>query len=321
MIQLGLHAQTKAGNQFFGIESAERSLQVDVMRQMNIKTVKLLSDSDSQWKAAKWLIAQGLSVIVRFYKPPVALEPVPYDQLKPFADVGVKIVEGYINEPEIEWGRPPTLEVITSLAQAHIKFADQCAHAGLKPLTPAIQGDRVFSWFEPMVERIVLLGRQDALEGSYIAVHPRPSNNLPDTPPPGFCPRSYELFDDVVVKHLGHSLDTYLTEFGYEPGDAANTTLPKIDYTLHAKYNVQLAQMTYRPCVKAVYYWTWLNDWFDSGWWRGSIEASLPVVKAFITMQTPVIPPPPKPPEPPAKPIAQELEAIARRLAEIAKLV
>jgi hypothetical protein len=135
-----------------------------------------------------------------------------------------------------------------------------------------------------MVQRIIALGRLDALTGSVIACHPRPVNNLPETPCPGFVARSYECFDAVVRKHVGKSLDIDATEFGYEPGDAANTELPPINEMNHATYNVKLAQMEWRPCLRTAYYWTWLNDWFNSGWWRGDVQGSLPVVRAFMAM-------------------------------------
>jgi hypothetical protein len=299
-MRLGMHVNTKAGNGFFQGASAERDLIVDTWRQCGITDLKLLTDGDSQVGSAKYLISQGFTVLVRFYKPPIATEAVPDDQLKKFIDVGVTLAEGYTNEPEIEWGRPPVPEVIDDLAKAHIRFADACYRAGgmthaLWPLTPAIQGDRVYNWFQPFIERIMALGRTDCLKGSYIAVHPRPVNNLPSTTPPGFVPRSYELFDDVIVGSLGHSLPIYATEFGYEPGDAQNTTLPPIDVNNHATYNVRLAQMLWRPCLKVGYYWTWLDDWFGAGWWHGDVASSLPVVRAFIEMGVPV--PPVVPPD------------------------
>lgn len=300
-MRLGMHVLSKASNQLYGNDGPEREQHVAVWRQMGVTDLKLVTDGDSQLKSAKWLVQQGFRVMVRFYRPPIALDAVPDDQLKLFRDVGVTVFEGYTNEPEIEWGRPPTPEIINDLAMAHIRFADACGRCFVVPLTPAIQGDRVYSWFEPFIAQIIALGRADVLHGSFIACHPRPSNNLPATPPPGFVARSYETFDDVMVKHLGTSRPIYATEFGYEPGDAANDTLPKIDYQNHATYNVRLAQMDYRPCLYAAYYWTWLNDWFDSGWWRGSVNESLPVVKAFIDMAhqpelpvvPPVVPPPP----------------------------
>jgi hypothetical protein len=298
--RLGMHVMSKAGNQFFQGQSVERQLIVDTWRAMGVTDLKLLTDGDSQKESAKYLVGQGFRLMVRFYHTPICLDAVPDDQLKPFMDVGVTVFEGYTNEPEIEWrGKPPNADTIDALARAHIRFADACYRCngmkpGIWPLTPAIQGDRVYSWFEPMVQRIIDLGRKDALEGSYIACHPRPENNLPDATPPGFCPRSYELFDDVVVKHIGHSLPIYATEWGYEPGDHDNTTLPVIDLDLHAKYNVQLAQMAnWRPCLQVGFYWLWMNDWFNSGWWRGSVESSLPVVRAFIALRKA-----PKPPEP-----------------------
>ncbi len=294
-MRLGIHALTKAENQFFGHESIERSTIIDVWRQCGITDVKLLTSSDSQVKAARWLVDQGFRVIVRFYKPPIATEAVPDDQLRMFLDAGVSAVEGYTNEAEIEWGRPPVTSVIDDLAHAHIRFADACGRVGIKPITPAMQGDRVYTWFEPFVQRVIEIGRRDVLEGSIIGCHPRPVNNLPETAPPGFVVRSYELFDDVLIKHLGRSLDIYATEWGYEPGDSQNNELPKITYASHAAYNLWLTQMNYRPCLKAVYYWTWLHDWFDSGWWRGSIEASMPVVNMFKMQHETQ---PPKPVEP-----------------------
>ncbi len=296
--RLGMHLLSKAGNQFFGNPSAERDLQIDVLRRMGITDLKLVTDSDSQLEAARYLVQQGFGVIVRFYRPPPTLDNVPSDQIKMFKDVGVEAVESYVNEPEIEWGVPPTAEWIDALAQAYIKFADSCGREGITPITPAIQGDRVYNWFEPFIATVVRKGRKDALEGSIIGCHPRPANNLPDTKPPGFVALSYEFFDDVVRRHVGRRLRIRATEWGYEPGDKNNAELPRIDYQSHAAHNVRLAQMAHRECLEVVYYWTWLHDWFDSGWWRSDVDHSLPVVKAFIDMQKPVIEPEPPMPEP-----------------------
>lgn len=280
-MRLGMHLLSKASNQIFGNESAERTLMVDVLRRMGITDVKLVTDGDSQLKAAQYLHDQGFNVLVRFYKEPVNTEAVPDDQLRLFAPY-VYAVEGYINEPEIEWGRPPSADVIDSLARAWIRFADACGRCGVTPVTPAIQGDRVLSWFRPMCERVIALVRKDTFDHAFIGCHPRPANNLPGTPPPGFVARSYEDFA-AVCRDLRIEPRLLATEWGYEPGDAANQTLPRIDLQRHADYNVRLAQMEH-PDLVACYYWTWLHDWFDSGWWRGSIESSLPVVKAFIDM-------------------------------------
>ena len=288
-MKLGMHVLTKAHDQFYGLPTSEpaRSQHVAVWRQMGITDLKLVTDGDSQLKSAKWLVEQGFTVLVRFYAEPVNTSAVPDDQLKLFRDVGVTMFEGYTNEPEIEWKRPPTPDVIDELARQHIRFADACGRCLVVPLTPAIQGDRVYSWFEPMVLRIKELGRADALMGSFIACHPRPVNNLPDTPPPGFVPRSYELFDAVMRKHFNTSRPIYATEWGYEPGDSDNGELPPITLASHAEYNVQLAQAKRPDYLKVAYYWTWLNDWFASGWWRGDVAGSLPVVKAFIDMPKP----------------------------------
>lgn len=286
-MRIGLHLLTKAGNQFFGLNGPEREHHVAVWRRMGVTDVKLVTDGDSQLKAAQWLVGQGFRVLVRFYHEPICVDAVPDDQLKLFRDAGVWAVEGYTNEPEIEWGKPPTAETIDTLAHAHIRFADACGRVGIKPVTPAIQGDRVDNWFVPMINRIIEVGRKDALEGSLIGVHPRPANNPPLAAPPGFVARSYERFDDAIVKRVGHSLDMLATEWGYEPGDSQNREQPAISYNLHAHYNVALAQARWRPCLQAAYYWTWLNDWSDSGWWRGDVVASLPVVASFIGMAKP----------------------------------
>ena len=302
-MRLGMHVLTKASNQLYGNDGPEREEHVRIWRQMGVTDLKLVTDGDSQLKSAKWLVQQGFRVMVRFYRPPIALEAVPDDQLKLFRDVGVTIMEGYTNEPEIEWGRPPVPEVINDLAMAHIRFADACGRCFVVPVTPAIQGDRAYSWYEPFVVRVKELGRADALMGSFIGCHPRPVNNLPNTPPPGFVARSYETFDEITCKHLGTSRPIYATEFGYEPGDAENNSLPPITYESHAAYNLRLAQMEHPSCLHAAYYWTWLNDWFDSGWWRSSVDESLPVVKAFISAQAiPVVPPIVPPVVPPTTP-------------------
>ena len=281
-MRLGLHINTKSGNGFFGEPSVERDLQIDTMRRMGVTDCKLLCSGDSQLKASKWLTEQGFAVMVRFYALPGEL-PVPAtDLMQLYADVGVRVAES-VNEPELEQG-PPSVELIDQLAQQHIRFADQCYRVGIKPVTPSIQGDRVFNYFEPLLDRIIGLGRKDALEGSYIGCHPRPANNLPMTSPPGFVVRSYELFDEAVRKRLGHSLPIYATEWGYEPGDNQNSELPRISREMHSALNVRLAQTEWRPCLEVAYYWTWLNDWFESGWWRGDVASSLPVVKAFIDM-------------------------------------
>jgi hypothetical protein len=290
--RLGIHALTKADNGFFGNPSAERDLILSTWRQMGVSDVKLVASGDSQLKAAKYLVEQGFNVMVRFYALPRTL-PVPAtDLMAKYAAVGVKVAES-VNEPELEQYRPPDATMIRSLAEQHIKFADQAYRAGLKPLMPAFQGDRIYNWFAPFVKTVIDLGRKDALEGSLVNVHPRPSNNLPDVAPPGFCVRSYELFDDTVLAMIGHSLPMYATEWGYEPGDDSNATLPKIDIDLHTRYNVRLQKMDYRPCLQAVFYWSFLNDWSASGWWRGDVAKSLPVVKAFIAMHN--VPPPPPP--------------------------
>jgi hypothetical protein len=267
---------------------------------MGITDIKLFTDSDSQVKAADYLVKQGFTVLVRFYHEPICTEAVPDNQIEKFVNVGVRLFEGYVNEPEIEWRRPPLPEVIEELAKAHIRFADACYRVngnkpGIVPLTPAMQGDRWANWFEPFIKRIIDLGRRDCLNGSAISCHPRPVNNLPLADPPGFVPRSYELFDDVVKAHLGHSLDIYATEWGYEPGDNANKTLPVIDLDNHAEYNRQLAVADWRPCLKVGYYWTWLDDWAFSGWWHGDVARSLPVVRVFLDMKKPPAPVEPVP--------------------------
>lgn len=302
-MRLGVHLLSKADNQFFGNDSPERTLQVQVLKAMGITDVKLLASSTNQVKAARYLSEQGFRVIVRFYLratfpdghpqagrfDPACLCAVPDDQLAPYAPY-VMGVESYINEPEIEWNRPPTSATIDDLARAWIRFADACARCGVLPITPAIQGDRAESWFEPFVQRVIELVRKDTLEIALIGVHPRPANNLPETPPPGFVARSYETFGSICRKyHISPGM--LATEWGYEPYDANNTTLPPITLQTHAEYNVQLAQMQHNDLL-AAYYWTWLDDWSSSGWWRGSVEASLPVVRAFMAMEKPHEPEP-----------------------------
>jgi hypothetical protein len=281
---------------------------------MHVTDVKLLCDSDSQVKAAKYLKEQGFRVAVRFYHQarfpegtPRAgqfddscLAAVPDDILKGYAPY-IWAAEGYINEPEIEWNKMPNETTIDLLAKAYVRFADACGRNGITPVTPAIQGDRVYSWFEPFVKRVIELGWKDRLLNCFIGCHPRPVNNLPDAPAPGFVVNSYKLFAAVCDKYdipkrlLG-------TEFGYEPGDDQNKELPKIDHQSHAVNNVYLAGKTYDPCLEVGYFWTWLPDWSDSGWWRGSVADSLPVVQDFIAMVQPIPPEPPLPPEPPAIP-------------------
>jgi hypothetical protein len=325
-MRIGLHLLSQAANQFFGNPSAERTAQVAAMKAMGVTDVKLVTDSDSQVKACKWLSSQGFRVIVRFYLRATfpdghpqagqfdgaCLAAVPDNQLSLFRDAGVYAVEGYINEPEIEWNLPPTPATIDMLAMAYIRFADACGRVGVTPITPAIQGDRVYNWFEPMIARIIGLGRKDTLEKCIIGVHPRPANNLPSAPPPGFVARSYELFEDVAIAY-GIPTRMMATEWGYEPNSSENNTLPTISPIIHAEYNRRLAQMEHSPCLEACFYWTWLHDWFDSGWWRGSVEGSLPVVKAFIEMTHD---PEPQEPEPqPGIPAAELTAAVNDRMA------
>ena len=291
---IGLHYNTKPA----GPPTADV---IALWKRMGEQRIKLLANGDDMVNNSRLLSQAGFEIMVRFYAPPINLGVPASDLMKKYAQAGVTWAEGLTNEPEIEWNKPPNATNIDNLARQHIKFADACSSVGLLPLTPAIQGDRVFTWFAPFVARVIALNRRDALEGSAIACHARPANHEPGVPPPGFCFRSYELFDDVIKAALGASLPIFSTEAGYEPGSHEDNTCPEINIDLHSRYGVEMVQMNWRPALFGILFWSWLDDWFESGWWCNRRYGTLPIVKAFETMTKPsheidiVVPPPPPP--------------------------
>ena len=294
---------------WMGKESIQRDRDIATMQSMGIRWLKLLTGGLSQLDAAEAFVKAGFEVIVRWYMPPVNDASVPYSELKPFADVGINYTEGFSNEPEAEWGRPPIADVIDKLAAQHIRFADTCAHAGLIPCTPAIQGDRLNTWFLPMCQRIIDKGRQDVLEGSVVAGHWRPgtyygsvrfSGGLdtqlypPDIEPrqpdgqPGFAFRSYEMWDDAITALLGHPLPLLGTEAGYEPSESRSKVEQWNDDSClarHAVLNVKLAQIEWRPSLFCQCFWILTPGGMgnDPAWFHDS--GHRPVVRAFIEMK------------------------------------
>ena len=240
------------------------------MWDMGMRWVTLFSAGDSQLELAGDLVNYGFEVIARFYPGNFTWDVPPADAMLPFAKKGVHYALPYVNEPEIESGRPPNADVIDLLARGVISHADNCYRAGLIPVTPCIQSDRVYSWFRPMCERVVALGRKDALAGSVIGGHFRPSPYWPpDRDPiepngqPGFSFRSHELFNQVVVDLLGYPLPQLGCEAGYEPTD-----LDKNDLSWHTRWNKQLALRAWPAYHFCENFWIITGHWGDdSGVW------------------------------------------------------
>ncbi len=315
---LGLHLSADCyDGRYKGAINGSRDRDIDIWKVMGITWLKVLTGSDAQLTACEAFAKAGFQVIVRFYAPAINESTVPVDQLKIFADRGVVYFENYTNEPEIEWGRPPTPDVIASLADQHIRFADSCARAGVIPCTPAIQGDRLDNWFKPFCEEIIRRGRKDALEGSVIAGHWRPGNYRrggklfpPDSPPidethggVGFVFRSYEKWDEYIRGLLGSPLPLLGTEAGYEPSEVDG------DIQLHTQLNVQLAQMTWGEALFCQCYWLAVPGGMgnNSAWMYGT-HGWMPIIDAFTQMPKPMRGVAAQPP-----PVVISLETVVRQ--------
>lgn len=321
---LGLHSSADCYSaRWAGRDNAVRDRDIDVLKAMHMTWLKLLVDGLNQLDAARAFVKAGFAVIIRPYKPPITDSTPPADQLKAYADVGCSYAESYQNEPEIEWGLPASAANIERLARMHIRHADTCAHAGILPVTPSIQGDRFGNWFRPLCKKIVELGRQDALEGSAIGGHWRPGsykrgNSLfPPSSPPidethggvGFVFRSYEVWDAFLRDLLGGPLPMLGTEAGYEPSEVNG------DLGLHAALNVELASMAWSDSLFCQCFWIGVPGGMGdaSAWIANPYHGVLPVVPAFeqalVSVRWQGVPEP----EPPDIFPPENVEAMIRR--------
>jgi hypothetical protein len=286
---IGLHLSANGWDSRYYGPNVSRDY--DAWRAMGVQWLKVLTGSDSQLPPVTEFVKAGFEVIVRFYEERPHPGRVPaVDLMKRFADVGVHYVEGG-NEPELtgEWAdnRIPD-NAIRLLALQYKRFSDNAYRAGVIPVTYAIEGDRAYSWFRPLLVELIDRGWQDCIEGSVIGVHNRPGRMPIDSPMidatsggVGFVWNSYEAFDNIVNDLLGYSLPILGTEAGREP--------PEVDGDLqkHAADNVAIMQMPWRPALFCQCFWLWppggmgnSTAWVDNA----TYGAVLPVVQAFRAM-------------------------------------
>ncbi len=299
-------------------KNVQRDREFDLIWRMGGRWLKFYAAGDTMGEAVQEATRFGFVSIVRHQHKPPTLDVVPSDQIEYYVDRGAIYQECFLNEPELELGRPPLPEVIDAMTEMYRRFADACYTTGAIPITPAIQGDRFEKWFKPFIDRMIAKGWKDALEGSVIGGHWRPGAMPPDSPPidqaqggVGFVFRSYEHWHDYLIsKGLGEQ-PMFGTEAGYEPTDLRPAPEKDPDWRLalatHAQWNMAIAQMAWRPILWCQCFWLLLPHphWPESCWFlnkRGkdiaSVAGCLPVVEKFIEMPkidrtVPIVPPPP----------------------------
>ncbi len=267
---------------------------VALWRDMGINWLKVFASGDSQVIVCREFVKQGFMVIVRLDGgTPRRLDPVPpQSDIRPYVDAGCAYAEGYVNEPEIELNLAPNADTISRLAIYYRQFADNCAHVGILPCTPAMQGDRLHNWFLPFVREMKKRNWLDAIEGSVISGHWRPGDywrgdkTFPVNSPPidtthggvGFVFRSYEEWDKEIRAIFGGPLPLLGTEAGREPSEVRG------DLAMHARDNVQIATMPWLHSLFCQCYWIWNPPWSNSPWIDEAGNRK-PVVDAFRQMQ------------------------------------
>ena len=295
---IGIHAAANVyDGRWLGSSNAVRDRDFDLLWAMGVRHIKFVVAGDTGLEPVAAARKRGFNPIVRFWIKPPTLAVPPRNLIEQYANVGMIYAEGFTNEPELEWGRQPNTQTIEDLCVQYRSFADTCYLAKAIPITPAIQGDRFEKWFKPFIERMIARNWKDALDGSVIGGHWRPGIMPPDSPPidqsqggVGFVFRSYEHWHDYLKSVGLGEQPMFGTEAGYEPGDVGR------NYGIHADWNVQLAQMDWRPQLWCQCFWMLLPHphWPLSNWILNSvgveyhnIPGCLPVVERFVLMPKP----------------------------------
>jgi len=217
-------------------------------QELGITWFKALVAGTNKVDLVQAFVRQGIEVIVRLY----SYRPHPHFVVAP-AEVRAYVQAG---ARYFEWGNEPNLLDEWDVASWHegarvdkvcnqfLRNADAIRQGGGIPLLAALTPGGHYphrDWYRTTFEWLRLHGHLGALDGAALAVHNRPLNRaLSHLDPGGCCFLEYEWLDNLVRAYVGRSLPLLGTEAGYEPGWDQDPTLPPIDVTRHAEYNVEI---------------------------------------------------------------------------------
>lgn len=217
--------------------------------QRGVTLYKLFVSGTNKIQRARGYVDAGLVVVIRMYinQPwgwPVLLAPL--DQVAPYMDVGVQLVEqGNEFNIECEWRNgipynPATIaeRVVTAWESL---LGQQAQKPGMACLFPSnTPGGNVDHRLCYQAIRAELVNRGLLGTVKHVAVHPRPLNNPPDTT---WSQDNTCTFDEWrwIRDTLKPDAYYWATEHGYALGDGQNPGYPPIDLQRHTDYNWELA--------------------------------------------------------------------------------
>lgn len=284
---VGLH--DTAGNTCGVMSRDEARVHARMLREHGVTAYKLLVADTNKVQRAAGYVDEGLLVAVRFYehqpwgRPPGAWVT-PGDQIRPYHDVGVQLMELGGNEPNIqcEWAdeKPPKTysDVARAMVEAwEVMLARAAEVPGIAPMWPAHTPSSANGWWNDhragwTAARAMLLSRGLLESVRHVAIHPRPLNNPPDTPWSATNTCTWKEWQWFALNFAPEAY-YWATEHGYALGDSQNADWPRIDLPLWQLYNWELFTRMYPkhplphgPRMAGAFYW--IHDPFGHHLWR-----------------------------------------------------
>jgi hypothetical protein len=335
------HGDTRYAKNSQGI-AAQLDADIRLAQSMHMTRHKELVQGASALQLAilrAWTAAGFTCGIRRYAHVNDGFAVTPLAELVAYHEAGAVFAEGCINEIDNEVRADGVKAEVKALSKAQLidiccrhwrDHADNCARAGLIPLSPAFEGDRLEDWVLPMVQRMIDKGWLDAVLGSWFAIHARtgkyygqdrdqsipagvtfPPEKDPTEPGDrtGFAFRSYERWQTKLGALIGkaagianYRIKMQSTETGIEPSECRD------DLQLHAELNGRQAMMPWASHgVDCLYYWIGVPGGMGnrSAWVDNQAFANpLPVIARFQSLAIPVLTAetPPVVVEPPVEP-------------------
>lgn len=219
------------------------------LKARGITCYKLFDSGANKVQRARAYVDNGILVVVRPWidKPWGRGLPVtPGDQIKPYVDAGVQLIE-LGNEWNIsaEWNGPvPNAQ---GIATEVVNWWERCLSRasevpGMVPLfpsnTPGGDVDHRLC-FQAIRAELIRRGLLDTVR--HVAIHPRPLNNPPwaEWTASNTCTFSEWTW---ILANFQPDAYYWATEHGYAINDSQNAEYPRIDLDLWLTYNWQLQQ-------------------------------------------------------------------------------
>jgi hypothetical protein len=279
---IGLH--DTPGDTAAAWDYPEAQAHAKLLLEHGVTTYKLLAAGSSKLQRARAYVEAGIVPVVRFYEH----QPwgrghfawvTPYDQMKPYYDVGVRLFETAGNETNIasEWadGRIPTdpaaiaREAVGAWAAALVPQSRLPGSAVLlSSMTPGGNVDHRACYRE-IVKEIARRGLQS--ECRHIAVHIR-SHNVPPAFRLADNPTMTISWDEhrwIVETFAAAGMRPYLwsTEFGPAPFDDPPSGFPRLPLDLWAEYAWdEFRRMDPAHPGAAHPQLAGVHHWFEAGW-------------------------------------------------------